>query len=227
MLDMKTLIAFLIIMANVSTIFSQRLMPRFGLTIPTITYDTEHLRHSAKYGFFIGLGKEIPKGKYFLVPEISFVVKGDKFTYLDDPSDLTLYYIETSFPLKYKTGFKGINFFILGGPTVGFGIGGKYTVTTYETNTYDVSFNGFDPQGELDRYFGYIDRRMEIGVQLGLGIEILNRIILDFRYEHGLTKLYSDAKRGDYDTEVIQKAKNRLFQLSIIVPFELKQSNNK
>jgi len=193
---------------------AQRTIPRAGITMPWISYgpNTETL---TKFGFSLGYGWEIPVGKWYVQPEVALIQKGCDFTYdVSNEHKLTTYYLQGVLPAKYFLTQGKTKLYALGGVAVGVGLFG-----IYQNNGDDnpVEFRPFPDSGDDTRYFGYIDHRLEVGAVVGVGIEV-GKIVLDFRYEHGLTNLYTTEERGGFDNSVIEKARNRVLQFSVGVP---------
>jgi len=225
---MKAILIGLMIVIMQSALFAQRLMPRVGSTVPVITFDNNFINHYSKINFLIGLGYELPiNQKFFVQPEISFVGKGGKFSSTNYyRSNLTLYYIEATSPIKFKIGLPKIAFYLLASPVFGICVDGRYSVRireSYQMETFNVQFKPYPESGGDDlRFYSYVDHRYELGFQLGAGIELFNHLIVDVRYQQGLTELYSKKNRGDHDPIDIKNAKNQLWQFCIIVPFRFK-----
>lgn len=225
---MKAILIGLMIVIMQSTLFAQRLMYRVGATVSTITFDDKFIEHYSKINFLIGIGYEFPiNQRFFVQPEIGFVGKGGKFsTSSFYRSNLTLYYIETTCPVKFKLDYPKIAFYLLASPTFGIGVAGRYSVRVGEDNeieTFNVQFKPYPKSGGNDsRFYSYVDHRYELGFQLGAGLELFNRIVVDIRYQRGLTELYSCKNRGDYDPVDTINAKNQLWQFCIIIPIKFK-----
>ncbi len=223
---MKAKFTLLFIVVMIPSIFAQRLMPRVGSTSTIINFDYVLFKSYTKINFLVGVGYELPiNQKFFVQPEISFVGKGGKFS---SPnfyrSNLTLYYIEASCPLKFKLGYPKIAFYLFASPTYGICVDGRYSVRVGESNEmeiFNVQFKPYPESGGDDlRFYSYVDHRYEVGFQLGAGLELFNHFIVDIRYQQGLTDLYSYKNRGDYDPTAIKNAKNQVWQFCVIVPIK-------
>ena len=127
--------------------------------------------------------------------------------------------------VKIKLGAK---FYFSAGPSIGFALSGKYKVEgsvdyfdstptiNYEDET-DVKFEAVKPVVE-DYGLNYIPHRIDVGVQVGAGVELFGKVIVDIRYGLGLTELYGDEEHLNID---VDNVKNRVLQLSVGVPLKL------
>lgn len=212
----RILLILLISLCTTIVAHGQRLLLRGGATMPWISYtDSENY---PKAGFSLSIAKEYPLGNFYLQPEVGLIMKGCDFTYDRVDHKLSLYYFQMAAPLKYFFNNGKNRIYALAGPTLCVGMFGQYH---YEDDFMQVEFVPY-PNGGYDRkYYAYIDHRFEFTTILGAGVE-LGKLIIEVRYDHGLTKLYnhSDENRGDFDNKVISTAKNRLLQLTIGIPLK-------
>lgn len=201
--------------------FSQRLIPRLGLTGSWISYSNFYNK-DIRPGYSANLGYEIVlKGKLHLQPDIGFVTKGSDYSLgINGSRSLTIYYTEVSLPAKYFLG-RASKISVLFGPTLGIGVGGRLRIKEYN-DSFKIKFNGVPVDGYDIANQSYLDNRLDFGLQVGAGIELWKKVILDIRYTHGFTRLYNDfTLRGDFYNEPYKNARNRSFQFTVGVPFKV------
>lgn len=201
--------------------FSQRLIPRLGLTGSWISY-TNFYNKDIRPGYSANLGYEIVlMGKLRLQPDIGFVTKGSDYSLgVNGSRSLTIYYSEITIPVKFMLG-SSQSAHLLFGPTFGIGVGGRLRIKEYD-DSFKLRFNGVPVDGYDIANQSYLDNRFDFSLQVGTGIELWKKITLDIRYTHGFIKLYNDfTLRGDFYNEPIKHARNRSLQFSVGVPFEV------
>jgi opacity protein-like surface antigen len=193
----------------------------------------------SRVGFTLGAALNYSfNDKLSVQPELNFIQKGyqESFssTLIEDfegqiitytnssTTKYTLNYLEI--PVLAKLSFGGeTKVYAIAGPSVGIGLGGKfkYDNETIESSddfeeTYSNSGKGKIKFGEAsENYEGddlFIDNRIDFGIQVGAGILIAHKIIIEARYGLGLSSLY------DSEYEV----KNRVFQFTIGMPLTLR-----
>ncbi len=204
----------------------QTIIPRLGVTISKIGADhTEGMK--SKIGFTLGAGFNFELNDMVsLQPELNFIQKGFKYgnTETFDGGTLTVDGKETinylEIPVLVKLTFgDATKFFVNAGPSVGLGLGGKYEgaatfsgggFTESETVNGKVKF-GDAPENSDDSYY---DNRLDLGFQLGAGVLIAEKVIIDIRYGSGLTNLYDD-EGGEK-----VKSRNNVFQIAVGIPLK-------
>jgi hypothetical protein len=203
--------------------------PRAGLTLASIA--TTNDQPGFAPGLLVGIGLDVPLNDKFSVhPELTFVQRGyrDKYSesYSGDTetieSTLVLNYFEIPALLRFKFGGGKLQGFLNGGVALGIGISGKYK-TKYD---YSGSGGSYSSSGSIDIKFGKADNefeegtsipnRFDVGVQIGGGVIIAKKIIVDMRFSRGLTNL-----------EKTLTTKHRVFQFSVASPFALRSGKNK
>jgi hypothetical protein len=230
----KTVLAILLFAAFV-TANAQTIVPRIGLTVSSINFEEEEdVDITSRVGFTIGAGFNIPVNDMFSIqPELNFIQKGVKSKYSDSyefggdsyeesfDANIGISYLEV--PVLVRASFgTATKFFINAGPSLGIGLGGKTKIKYSYSETIDgqtdsesLTVTGKVKFGETpedsDEGDAYINKRVDIGVQLGLGVLIMDKFIIEARYGLGLTDIEDDTT-----------AKNRAFQLSFAMPFSLK-----
>ncbi|MBI3219143.1 MAG: PorT family protein [Bacteroidetes bacterium] len=223
----------------ISTItFGQTIIPKIGYTHSTwgaTNYVTQlNNSFSSQYGFSFGVAYSVPLkglgiGMLSLQPEVSFVQKGFKVDaqgelldiennafFLTSHQEYTIHYLEFPLMTKYEFGNDRFKFSISAGPSIAFGLGGKYkavstifdgNVTTELANTTgDIKF--FKSKDNQSVSF---DHNIDAGIQFGIGAVLYNRIALDVRYGNSFT-----------NTNEYNDSKNRVLQFTIGVPISLK-----
>jgi hypothetical protein len=196
---------------------AQTIIPKVGATMSMFTGDVES---DVKAGFTIGAALNMPlgNGKFSFQPELNFIQKGTKneFRFVDGPnvSDITegtqkvtINYLEVPVLIKATFGSFHLNV----GPSVGFGLGGKYKIETADGEfESDVKF-GNEPDDETNLDY-YIKESTDINLQFGFGWTIAKTVLLDFRSGFGLTNF---DQREDYTT------KNLVLQFAVGVPISI------
>ncbi|MBL7859267.1 MAG: PorT family protein [Cyclobacteriaceae bacterium] len=241
----KLLFVYAVMMAAVSVCAQPiTIIPRIGATSSTIStqYDEDI---KAKTGFTLGVGVNYLVNQTFSVQaELNFIQKGyleesssSRSDFLDNfeqtpytttetsKGKQTLNYFEIPVLAKVIFGNK-TKFFLNAGPSIGIGLGGKYTseskstiVYSYsdgdETESYSSDIKGNIKFGTMpdgaDENDWYIDNRIDFGLQFGGGALIADRIMIEARYGLGLSNLYN----SDYEV------KNRVFQVTVGIPIRL------
>jgi hypothetical protein len=230
----KKILTLLIVMTTIACASAQiTIIPKAGVTISKVaTNDDERMKSSL--GFSIGAALNIEVSEILsLQPELQFIQKGFGLTYSETytgysekfDGKVSITYIEA--PLLIKTTFgQNVNFYINAGPSLGFGIGGKYKLKHSKSGTAvneSFTFDGRVKFGtEPDNSDGediYFDNRLDFGVQLGGGILIGKKIMVDLRYGLGLSNLY---KKEEGMSSADAKSKNRVLQFTVGMPLPTK-----
>jgi hypothetical protein len=187
------------------------IIPKAGLTLASIVGKDKNNEDKSKIGFTVGAGFNLPvgDGKFSVQPEINYIQKGSQADYVAAKATdkLTLGYLEVPILAKITFGEYPSEFYINFGPSFGYGLGGKYKMKGgTDPESSKVKFGG---DGEdLDEF--YIENAMDIGVQVGAGLLILERVMIDLRYGMGVTSLYKD-----YDM------KNSVLQFTVGSPLSI------
>ena len=237
----KTIQTVLLVFSSVLVIHAQTIIPKAGLSLSTNTAseaeDGIENTVSAKPGFTVGIGYNLPvgtvgKGVFSIQPELTFVQKGFKVKSSGEFYDgeaiydvnaeqkYTVNYLELPVLAKLEFGTGNARFFTYAGPSLGFGFGGKIKGDI----TFDDGFQSITEKIDGDIKFGdapqdsgeenddvYLDNRLDVGVQLGAGVTLFNKVVIDVRYGLGLTDL---ADSGD--------SANRVLQFTVGIPIALK-----
>lgn len=190
----------------VSLSFSQTIIPKAGITLSKWAGEDVSGADS-KLGFTLGLGFNFPvgTGPISIQPELNFAQKGFKASEDNETAKMTTSYLEVPVLIKATFG-EATKFYLNAGPSLGIGLGGKLKVKSGSVEeSVDVKFG--DPKQE-DVW--YIEKRTDFGLQLGGGVLIAEKVMIDLRYGLGLSTMYEDAK-----------IKNNVFQFTIGVPLSL------
>lgn len=228
---MKKLLVAIALVVVVST-HAQTIIPKVGMTLSTLdgeTIDQTDYFDSYKYtpGFAFGVGYRIGFGELIsLQPELLFIQKGWKNEYgFDDglgyferyTETVKLNYLELPILLRIALGPDNFKIHINAGTSIGFGINGKYDAE-YKYG-YPGSISSIPSDGDIkfeeepEAYEGpdqFIPNRIEFGAQIGGGVTLFNKVMIDVRYGLGLTDLSDD-----------EKSKNRVLQFTVGVPIRL------
>lgn len=191
---------------------------------------------SSGTGFSFGVGYSIPvgligSGAFSVQPEFTFIQKGFKTALsgeinIGEPyydfilsQHIKLNYLEVPVLAKIEFGTPTAKFSFIAGPSFGYALGGKTKGTLtlddgYET--YKEKANGKIKFGDQpdDEYFTndiYIDNRTDIGLQVGAGVTLHNKVVFEVRYGLGFTNLSDD-----------DDSANRAVQFTVGVPLTLK-----
>lgn len=233
---MKNFITVLAVTLSL-TATAQMFIPKAGLTLSTVNFEIESSGSgydesiNSATGFAVGVGYSFGLGSMFSIqPELLFIQKGWNYneTYDDGGSysyeyDETahLNYIELPVLFKVSLGPDNLKFHINAGPSVGFGIGGKFKEKyneDYFGDPYSYSEDVKIKFGDMpDNYDGtdyYIDNSIDFGLQIGGGVTIAEKIIIDIRYGLGLSDLFDEADGSG-------ESRNRVLQFTVGVPIRL------
>jgi hypothetical protein len=203
---------------------------RGGLTLYTVTESTQFPGADVKSlaGFTIGVAYQVPINEQFYIePGFNFVKKGAKTdldiqegsTSIDGTIDISLDYLELPVLVKMYFG-TGTKFFLVAGPSVGYGVGGKakidLTVSDPDVGTFPLSATRSIKWGEADSEDDLVvPHRVDFGLNFGAGVRINDQFIIDARYNLGLSNLGDDSDN---------KSMNRGFQFTVAVPLEIHKS---
>ena len=229
----KKALILLFLLTSATLLRAQTFIPRAGLTISTLQADDfvkdMDNKIQSQSGFVIGLAYAIPvgtfaKGIFSVQPELSFIQKGFKvdatgefagsesYYTFDTQQEYTINYLEIPVLAKYEFGSEKLRVAIQAGPSLAFGLNGKYKSIMHiqDEFEYDETTN---TEGDIRFYDSdetnttSFDHNVDFGLQAGAGITVFDRIALDVRYGLSLTNLNHE-----------EKSKNRALQISVGVP---------
>ena len=196
--------------------FSQTFIPKAGFTLSTLALEITpngDIDYATKFdtGITIGLGFEIPFEKRFsFQPQLNFIQKGFRqietrtstrfedsdliITNLQEKTTYNFNYLEMPLLIKFYTGKKRI--FIIGGTYAALALGGHFE----QESTFDVvggapysrvrsgiiHFNKSANYNDL-----FVEKQFDFGIQIGTGLTVLEDVVIEVRYSHGLQNLYA------------------------------------
>jgi hypothetical protein len=220
-------LSLLCLIANAQTLY-----PRIGITASVNTYRPQNYDMTPKAGFILGLGYNLALSEVISVQaELDFVQKSFETDYSNTTTiqygeDLyalhekgsgqyAISYLEL--PLLVKARVLHDNFFVLGGFSIGMGLGGSHKFTYESTSSYldpvyeegsgKIKFGDASSTTNEDVYF---DNRWDIGFQVGLGALILKKLQVECRYGLGMVNVNKDTD-----------SKNHCVQISFSTPIQL------
>jgi hypothetical protein len=213
---------------------AQTLYPRLGITASINTYGAPNEDMEPRIGFTAGLGYNlIVSNSISLQAELNYIQKSFKLLsssstsiqYGDDiyvlqekeSDQYTFSYLEL--PLLLKARLLHDNVFVLGGVSIGMGLGGSHKYTYESTSSYldpvyeegsgKIKFGDSSSTNDEDVYF---DNRWDVGLHVGIGALIAKKIQIECRYGFGTINLNDDTD-----------SKSRCLQISFSTPIELKR----
>jgi hypothetical protein len=234
---MKKILTLTVIVGSSLSLFGQvTVIPKLGVNRSSITFDKNTgfgKSIEPKFGFQLGLGLAINiSDKMSVQPELSYIKKGwsINFDLIDGngerwtlEEDFTLNYIEIPVLLKYFLGTRNFRYFINAGPSIAYGVGGK-AKGKYAINNRGISIDekitfGDQPSTETSILKEYLDNRWDIGIQVGGGVQIANKFMVEIRYGHGIS---SFSNPDGYIIVGHSKSQNRVIQLTLGIPVSTK-----
>ncbi len=216
------------------TLEAQTLYPRIGITASVNTYRPPDYDVKPKVGFTVGVGYNHALSETFSVQaELDYVQKSFESTFsksatFQDGDDIyelqvkgsnqyAISYLEL--PLFLKARIVHHDFFVLGGFSIGMGLGGSHKYSRDQTSSY---FGPIHEEGSGKIKFGdgprmnnedaYFDNRWDLGFHVGFGALILKKFQIECRFGTGTVNLNKDAD-----------SKNRCLQISFATPIQLKR----
>jgi hypothetical protein len=209
-----------------STLYAQTyLVPKAGVSISKFAPAENEENVSSLAGFTGGLGINILMGeKFSLQPELLFIQKGANYEFKQGigdgilqtaTTDIRVNYLELPVLAKFTFGEGKVKYYVNAGPSLSYGLGGK---TDYSINWTLGNETVYQEQAEGDVKFDdypeeypaqdvYFQRRLDVGVQVGGGVILYKKVIVDARYGYGFTKLDDEAQ-----------PKNRAIQITVGAP---------
>jgi hypothetical protein len=216
---MKRFIVLVAVLVTTGNLFAQTIVPHIGFTLSGSSYKPVDFaeKHNQKpvVGFMIGVGYDrFINDRFSIQPEFNFVQKGhisedvaypDGYEYILK-SEYRYNYLEI--PVLAKMKFGGVTkFYITAGPSVGIGLGGKHkfnsTFGGLPAENFDSKIHFSEKPTDYNGNDVYVDKRFDVGVQVGVGALLFGKATLNLRYTQGLTDLHQDFK-----------SKNSVVQLS-------------
>jgi hypothetical protein len=208
---MKKKILLLGILAIASfTAFAQlTVIPKAGLSVSRIKASEDDTGNS-RPGFVLGAGLayslEGMNLPITIQPELLLAQKGVNTSDEDFESKTSISYLEIPVLIKYHFGADG-RFYVNAGPSLSFAMGGK------------VKYSGDGESGSEKIKFGTEEedhmKGSDLGFQIGGGILLNKKFIIDLRYGLGLSNIANTEDDSNY-TE-----KNRSLQITVGIPLNL------
>ena len=214
------------------------LIPRLGLTLSNTSAE-EQAGTSKKMtaGFSLGIGFEFNLNPSLSIqPELNYVQKGFGFEASEQSTDpdfpfsikvdnqIHINYLELPVLAKFYPNAETKSLYLLVGGSLGFGLGGKNKAQVSSTVfgqsidvsvTSDVKFGdppaSYNPDEDTDIY---LDNRIDIGLQGGLGVLIAKKVVLEARYNLGFSDLMDN-----------ENSKNRVLHFSVGLPINIAKKN--
>ncbi len=211
---MKKLQFFLLALLVSVGASAQTIIPKVGGTFSNFAFSDDikdglfGLDPKFKLGFQLGVGYEIAVAESFAIqPELLFTQKGAMIEESGDKVTFTLNYLELPIMFKYKFS----NFYVNAGPYFAYGLGGKVKVKPDggSDESYKIKF-GDEPSNGSDDF--YLDNALDFGFQIGGGVLVMEKIIIDLRYGYGFGNLIDEVDGID------NKWQNRSIQLTVGYP---------
>jgi hypothetical protein len=192
-------------------------------------------------GFLVGFGFNFPVSKSFSIqPELMFVQKGTRTKavwegYGDDSGwsktdirqRLKINYFEMPVLFKYAISSteSKVPLYLLAGPSIAVGMGGKKKYLSVYENPPGFEFKT-RREGQV-RFSGEpwqlqpndirFDNVIDFGLQVGGGILLMKKILVDLRYSYSFTSLKNPS--GEFNNKMY----NRVVQFSVGMPISLKR----
>ncbi len=226
-------VLILVLIISVVEANAQLLVPKICYTLSKTTdsflYPTGYRKIKFVQGYSVGFGAEIPLTKSFAIQaDLLYTTKGQEEErayiepgqgYYKEADKYVLNYIELPILLRkhlYKSNF---NFFFEAGFSVAYGINGKRSLYTeyysasqnfrfINTTKGNIYFD--DPKTPWVAQDAYLDNQFDVSVQLGSGIVVAKKIIVNVKYSRGLVSLQDD-----------KNCKNRVFEVGAGIPLRI------
>ena len=159
----------------------------FSQTTQTPPYGAIHQRVT---GFAAGVAfNRHWTNKLDIRPELLFIQKGDRLANSAEDLKVTVNYFEipVMFILSLMNEQHIMMLSIEGGPSFGYGLGGKYKLTSPINPQEGGVIFGEPPNVPTQAI--YLENPIDIGIQLGTALTIKQRLLIEIRYGIGLTSM--------------------------------------
>jgi hypothetical protein len=208
---------------------AQTLFPKVGISVAKIQGE-DNTGVKSRIGLSFGVGYSVDIGGIFsFQPELLFIQKGAKLDYSDSQPGfyrfeldgyLKVNYLEIPvlFKANFPTNTEAVKVYLIAGPAMSFGLGGKTKLHFYyEEDGFILEEGGKGKVkfgDEPDNYEGYNAylKRVDISAQLGGGVILYDKFMIDLRYGIGLTDLSDN-----------EESRHRVFQFTVGMPIQLKK----
>jgi hypothetical protein len=164
-------------------------------------------QYDPAFGFMIGGVAKIPLSAHFAFrPELNFLQKGSKLRrtvpFYSYNGDLVMHFIEIPLNVVYASMPAGRDhLFFGGGPSVGFGISGKYNLNIIDagnsrTEKGDVKFDGkrYEAQDPYNPTWHF--KFLDVGATFLAGIDMANGMNISIAYAKGFSNLNPNANES-------------------------------
>jgi hypothetical protein len=188
MKPLQTLAACLLLLTS----HAQQIMPRIGASMTNVRLEGVVSNYNTLFapGFMTGVSSQFDLGdKMGIIGDLLFTQKGWR-SESEGPdntgtSSNRIYYSE----LLCMPYYKWRNIFFLAGPGLSYGLFGR-TYQEYEFTNGDSFVNDWPvrfTEADDARYSEtYMDRRLTFNWQVGVGIELWERVLIDLRYQEAM-----------------------------------------
>ena len=165
-----------------------------------------------KPGIVIGLLAELPVSKKVIFrPEINFIQKGVKMTFMNaefGPVEIksrehTLSFIEMPLSFMYRLLWSKGTFYIGGGPSVAFGLGGQNKYVHEQPALSGTGHIKFDGRKQEANESNVHLKPLDIGLNLNMMMELSKGFFVNLGYTAGINSLDIDDQWNSYKTNGI------------------------
>jgi hypothetical protein len=174
-----------------SSCFGQQFI-KGGLTLANSTgLPPDGVVRRVTSGFTVGFAfnRQLAERAFFR-PEIAFVQKGERFTTATEEYKANFNYVEVPVLLAWSLMKEPYHTVLMleAGPSFGYGVGGKYTVSNSTQSRGGAVKFGDRPSGANPSDL-YIDSPFDICMQFGIAVIVRQRLMFNIRYGAGLSSL--------------------------------------
>lgn len=156
---------------------------QIGGNIANMKFDPSIGSPSSKFGLSIGAVAEIPVSKSLnFRPELNFVQKGCTISEYGVTLKTTLNYLEVPLNFTYNVEAGSGNLFFGAGPSIGFGVSGKYSSGS---ESVSIKFDGNKDATDNNEHLKSID----FGFGLLAGYKMSNNLSFSLGYNFGLSDI--------------------------------------
>lgn len=208
---MKKILTVLLAGLTTTLCAQTTLTPKFGVSVYDFKSDNQE-NVSNVVGITGGVSLSLTLSETLsLQPELVYIQKGASYKF-EEPIgdgiletreiDLKVNYLELPVLIKATFGPKNYRFFVNGGPTFSYGLGGKTSyslrwtfgdeIVLDESAEGDVNWGDYPEESEVQEV--YFKNRFDVGAQFGGGITFFNKVSLDVRYTIHFIKLDDEAQ---------------------------------
>ena len=148
-------------------------------------------------------------------PELVYLQKGFRFTSSTEQFRVRINYIEVPLLAVFSLSSheQPVMIYLEAGPSVGYGLGGKYELRSTPVQSGAVKFGEQPTKSTNDLYF---ENPVDIGFQMGFAFTVTKRWIVDMRYGFGFMSVDEPPNplpAGRQNSDYIMK--NRVLQFTL------------